>query len=290
MPYETVTVTSKDGTKIGYRKMGSGPGIILLHGGINASQHLMKLGTLLSDEFTAYIPDRRGRGLSGPIGNNYSIEREDEDLDALSKKTGAHYVFGTADGALFALHASINNPNIHKVAAYEPLFYLGQPELDLLESTMYRFGREVADGKMADAMVTGIKGAQSPKSIYWLPRFLLTSFSKIALIFDARNVKGDDVPLRDLIPTMPSEIEIVRKTEGTIEDYKDVSAEVLLMMGSKSRDAFKDTLDALEKVLPHSNRIELEGLDHGSAQDYGKPERIAQELKHFFLNVNEKII
>ena len=178
---------------------------------------------------------------------------------------------------------AINNPDIHKVAAYEPLFYLGQPELDLLESTMHRFGQEVAEGKMADAMVTGIKGAQQPKSIYWLPRFLLTSFSKIALIFDARNVKGDDVPLRDLIPTMPSEIELVRKTEGTIEDYKDVSAEVLLMMGSKSRDAFKDTLDALEKVLPHSNRIELEGLDHGSAQDYGKPEVIAQELKRFFL-------
>lgn len=69
---------------------------------------------------------------------------------------------------------------------------------------------------------------------------------------------------------------------GRIEDYKDVSAEVLLMIGSKSRDVFKDTLDALEKVLPHSNRIELESLDHGSAQDYGKPVIIAQELKSFF--------
>ena len=105
--YTTDSVTSKDGTKIGYRQMGSGPGIILLHGGINASQHIMKLGTLLSDEFTVYIPDRRGRGMSGPIGDNYSIQKEDEDLDALLKKTGAHYVFGTADGALFALHAAI---------------------------------------------------------------------------------------------------------------------------------------------------------------------------------------
>lgn len=74
------SVTSKDGTKIGYRQMGSGPGIILLHGGVNASQHLMKLGTLLSDEFTVYIPDRRGRGMSGPVGENYSIEKEDEDI------------------------------------------------------------------------------------------------------------------------------------------------------------------------------------------------------------------
>ncbi len=86
--YTTDSVTSKDGTTIGYRQMGNGQGVILLHGGINASQHLMKLGTLLSDAFTVYIPDRRGRGLSGPIGEDYGIEREDEDLDALLKKQG----------------------------------------------------------------------------------------------------------------------------------------------------------------------------------------------------------
>ena len=31
--YTKGSVTSKDGTIIGYRQMGSGPGIILLHGG-----------------------------------------------------------------------------------------------------------------------------------------------------------------------------------------------------------------------------------------------------------------
>jgi pimeloyl-ACP methyl ester carboxylesterase len=97
--------------------MGSGPGLLLIHGGINASQHMMKLGAALADAFTIYIPDRRGRGMSGPLGNNYSISREDEDLDALLQKTGAHLIFGTADGALFALHAAITLPAIQKVVA-----------------------------------------------------------------------------------------------------------------------------------------------------------------------------
>lgn len=35
------SVISKDGTVIGYWQIGRGPGIILLHGGINASQHLI---------------------------------------------------------------------------------------------------------------------------------------------------------------------------------------------------------------------------------------------------------
>jgi pimeloyl-ACP methyl ester carboxylesterase len=280
--YTTDAVTSKDGTKIGYRKMGSGPGIVLLHGGVNASQHLMKLGTALSDSFTIYIPDRRGRGMSGLIGHNYSIQKEDEDLDALLKKTGAHYVFGTADGALFALHAAITLPAIHKVAAYEPLLFFGQPDLDQLVSTMDRFDREMAEGKLGDAMVTSIKGAKEPKSIYWLPRFLLAPFFAFALKTEARKVKGDNVPLQELLSTIHDEIELVKKTEGTLENYKDVSAKVLLLNGSKSRVSFKDTLDSLSRVLPNSKHIELKGLNHRSAQDYGKPEIIAQELKRFF--------
>ena len=36
--------------------------VILLHGGVNASQHMMKLGHALADAFTVYLPDRRGRG------------------------------------------------------------------------------------------------------------------------------------------------------------------------------------------------------------------------------------
>ena len=242
----------------------------------------MKLGTALSDSFTTYIPDRRGRGMSGPIGHNYSIQKEDEDLDALLKKTGAHYVFGTAEGALFALHAAISLLAIHEVAAYEPLLFLGQPDLHQLVSTVDRFDREMAEGKLGDAMVISIKGAKDPRSIYWLLRFLLASFFAFALKTEARKVKGDDVPLQELFSTIHDEIELVQETEGTLENYKDVSAEVLLLNGSKSKSSFKETLDSLSKVLPHAKLLELKGLNHRSAQDYGKPEIIARELKRFF--------
>ena len=87
--YTKSSVTSNDGTIIGYRQMGSGPGLIIMHGGISSSQYFMKLAMALSDDFTVYIPDRRGRGLSGPFGDNYSLQREVEDLEALIKKTDA---------------------------------------------------------------------------------------------------------------------------------------------------------------------------------------------------------
>jgi len=278
--YTKGSVTSKDGTTIGYRQMGSGPGIILLHGGVNASQHLMKLGTLLSDEFTVYIPDRRGRGLSGPVGEDYSIEKEDEDMDALLKKTGSHYVFGTADGALFALHAAISLPAIHKVAAYEPLIFVGQPELEEFRATIRKLDKYMAEGKVAKATVDLIK--DSPKGSR-IPDFLYIPIVKLFFWINIKTVKGDDVSYKELIPPLDDELHLVEKTEGTLENYKNVPAKVLLLEGSKTQSLLKDSVNALSKVLPHSNLIELVGLNHDSAQDYGKPEPIARELKRFFL-------
>ena len=107
-----------------------GPGIILLHGGAKCSQSLMQLGMALSDDFKVYIPDRRGRGLSGPFGDNYGLEREVEDMDALLKKTGANNVFGTATGGIIALQSALELPAIHKVVLYEPPFYVNETEMN----------------------------------------------------------------------------------------------------------------------------------------------------------------
>jgi len=65
--------------------MGHGTGIILLYGGANASQHFMKLGTYLSNDFTVYILDKRGRGLSGTLGKNNEMKREMERIINLKK-------------------------------------------------------------------------------------------------------------------------------------------------------------------------------------------------------------
>jgi len=91
---------------------------------------------------------------------SYSIQKEDENLEALLKKTGAHYVFGTANGALFALHATLILPAIHKVTLYEPVLFVGQPGLEQFEATIHRYDKEIAEGKLAAAMVALTKGCE----------------------------------------------------------------------------------------------------------------------------------
>jgi hypothetical protein len=39
--YQNSSATSRDGTTIGYRQLGHGPGLILVHGGMKSSQDFM---------------------------------------------------------------------------------------------------------------------------------------------------------------------------------------------------------------------------------------------------------
>jgi len=70
-------VRSADGTTIGYRRVGHGPGVVLVHGGGQASQNLMTLARELSD---VYVPDWRGRGMSGPYSKDHGLRQEVGDL------------------------------------------------------------------------------------------------------------------------------------------------------------------------------------------------------------------
>jgi len=287
-------VTSKDGNVIGYRQMGSGPGIILLHGGAKGSQSLMQLGMALSDDFTVYIPDRRGRGLSGPFGDNYGLQREVEDMDALLKKTGALYVFGTATGGIIALQSALYLPAIHKAVLYEPPFYVNETEMNNFNDIGKRYDQYVAEGKLSMAMVTSseiatkVSGDELEPPYQWvkyMPNIIMRLIFRIIIEVDARNVKGDDVTLKDLIPTFHNDVVLVNETKGTIENFKDVSAEVLLLNGSKTFLFLKHIIDALNEVLPHVKRVEIQGIDHAAAEDTtGKPEIVADEIKRFFKN------
>lgn len=84
------TVTSKDGTIIGYDQVGSGPTLILVAGAIQHrafDQETTHLADLLAPHFTVMNYDRRGRGDSGDT-QPYAVEREIEDIEALIDEGG----------------------------------------------------------------------------------------------------------------------------------------------------------------------------------------------------------
>src|SRR5438128_8500017 len=145
-PYTTGFVTSQDGTTIGYRQLGHGPGVVLLHGAASSAHNHMQLAEALSRAFTVYVPDRRGRGLSGPYSKDYSIQKDVEDMDALLTKTGAHHVFGVSSGGIICLQAALTLPAIHKAALYEPMLLING---SVPTTFVTRYDKEMAQGKVA---------------------------------------------------------------------------------------------------------------------------------------------
>jgi len=288
----TGSVVSADGTRIGYRRLGSGPSVILLHGGVNASQHMVKLGHALADAFTVYLPDRRGRGMSGPFGDAYGIEREDGDLATIVEHTGAERVFGPANGGLFALHGAIGLEQVHRVAAYEPLLLWGGPDDAAIRRTFTAMQQMIRGGRMGEGIVFSIhesvdREVRRGHMSRW-PGAAVRAFPSgvgaalIDLVLRYQRPRSGNVAWRDLVASLPAELDPVLDTEGTLEQYQQLDAQVLLMYGSETDPMFVDCAEALHAVLPHSTLLPLAGLNHDSAQTYGKPETIAAALRLFF--------
>jgi pimeloyl-ACP methyl ester carboxylesterase len=281
--YTTSSVTSQDDTTLGYRQFGHGPGVVLLHGTMSTGQNHTQLAEALADAFTVIVPDRRGRGLSDPHNSEYSLQKEVDDLDALLTQTGVHHVFGVSAGGIIVLQAALRLSALHKVAVYEPPLFM---DSSVPTAVLSRFDREMAQGKVAAALITGMKGAQfGPPIFNILPRWLLERLTGRYMASEEKKAKGDYVPMRSLAPTLHDDFQLVVEMSGKLESFEPIRAEVLLLGGSKSPAYLKAALDALEKVLPHTRRVEFPGLDHAASWNSdigGQPEPVAQELRRFF--------
>jgi pimeloyl-ACP methyl ester carboxylesterase len=275
----TGSVTSQDGTVIGYRQLGRGPGVVLLHGTMSSGQNHVQLAEALADAFTVYLPDRRGRGLSGSFGNDYGIHKEVEDLDALLKRTGVRYLFGVSTGGIVSLEAALTLP-VRRVAIWEPPLFLDR---SMPTALWTRTDEEMARGDGAAALVTGMKGAQmGPRIFNVMPRWLLERLTARFMASEDRKGTGDYLPMSALAPTLPYDFRLVAESSGRIERYRGIDAEVFLLGGSRSPAYLQDALDALERLLPRVERIEFPGLDHAASWNEdrgGKPEQLARELR-----------
>lgn len=252
---------------------------MLVHGSMMASQNFTKLAQALSDTFTVYVPDRRGRGMSGPFGEGYSVRKEVEDLHALLSSTGSHFVFGLSSGAVMSLEAARQLPEIRKLALYEPpLSFQDSPSVNWVP----RYEQEISEGKVAAAFVTIVKGTKDSVVIGRIPRFLLVPLLGLAIKADAREVKDGAVALADLVPTVHYDASVVIELADSLESFRDLQTDVLLLRGAKSARYLHIAFDRLATVLSKVRCAELPGVGHLAADNGGKPELVATELKRFF--------
>jgi len=250
---------------------------------MQASQHYMRLAATLADAFTVYLPDRRGRGLSGPPGESYSMAQECADVAAILSQTGAHCVFGHSAGGLIALQTALILPSIYKVAVYEPPLSVHG---SVPTAWVKRYEREVEAGKPASAMITALKGLQLSRVFTLLPRPVLLLLITLLARREQQTLHPHDVSMEALIPTGLFDLHLFHEMEDTLDRFAQMRAEVLLLGGEKSPAYLRDALTALSQTLPQVRRIQYPGLDH-SGPNVTAPERIADDLRAFLAKPSE---
>ena len=276
------TVRSADGTTIGYRQYGQGPGLLLIQGAMGTAVNYEQLATALARDFTVYLPDRRGRGMSPrPYTPDHTIDRDVADVEALLRQTGAHFVFGLSSGAIIALESARVLPGIDKIILYEPPFYVEPVPVQEIE----RVYREVDQQKTADAVISAFRIVQvGPAFFSFLPRFILRPMANFYLTEEEQKGVGRYTSTRQLIPTMRYDFKAVLGRGNQIPLYTGVRQPVLLLGGSKSPAYLKDALVALAKTLPNARQTEFKGLDHAApwnSDKGGNPETVAQAIRAF---------
>ena len=145
------TVISADGTSIAYERTGAGAPLVLVEpcGHYRGHSAFDGLWPRLTDRFTVYRYDRRGRGASADA-RAYAPEREVEDLAALIAAAGSPvFVYGYSSGALLALLGAARRLPVARLALLEPP--IQEPGAGP-ESLTMELAALVAEGRFSDVV------------------------------------------------------------------------------------------------------------------------------------------
>jgi pimeloyl-ACP methyl ester carboxylesterase len=269
----THIVLSQDGAEISYLTTGSGPAVMVILGALSVAADYGAFASALAKQFTAHTIERRGRGLSSPQGDDYSMLKEREDVLALQRKTGASLLVGHSFGGLVALEMARNNPSLTKVAVYEPGVSI---EGSIPMGWMPGYQRKLAERNYLDACVEfslAVGPERARNTPPWLMKLLLPLFVN----------SHDRQQMLDLLPENLREHQEVARLDSSYENYREISAAVLLMYGGKSDSPWVNTaMERLAAVLPRSETQEFPKLDHFGI-DKKAPREVARAVSAYFL-------
>jgi pimeloyl-ACP methyl ester carboxylesterase len=269
------TVRSKDGTAIGYRTVGDGAeSVIVVGGSLRAAADYLAFAEVLARAFTVHIIDRRGRGESGPQGEDYSIEKECEDLLAVQLHTGARLGFGHSYGGLICLESARRSPAFDTLAVYEP----GTWVEDAFPNAWVAPCRErLASGDARGAFACMVKGAGfAPAAMSIMPLW----FVKLGLRFGIPRPRLEQ--MEALLGANLVEHEEVVRLAGDFDRFRSIQSRVLILGGTKSPPAIvRRSLPMLRDAITSSAMEILDGLGH-TAPDEDAPEIIGNRVIGWF--------
>jgi pimeloyl-ACP methyl ester carboxylesterase len=255
-------VTGADGVRIGLLTAGSGPGLLLVHGGMGTLNSWRRVWGALAARRRVTAMDRRGRGSSGDA-DTYGLTSEYADVAAVAAALvdshgGPVDVVGHSIGATCVLGAAAGGAPFRRICVYEPpgpqATQDGWPE---------RVAAMVAEGQVGRAAFT------------FLTEIVGLTRGQVEALRDAPG--GRDV-LPIVAKTLPREARALAATDLT-GLARRVRQPVLLLVGTASPPWAGEITRELAAALPAATVTELPGVGHEALDS--APDLFVAEVSRF---------
>lgn len=249
MTDDAVRYLERPGGRIGYRRVGSGPPLLLLHATLSSSRQLRPLATRLAQRFSVISVDRRGSGDSadaapqppGPI--DVSVHLADLAAIAEVEALAPGVVVGHSYGGCVALELAARHPTlVRAVVAYEPPYGPAAPDdaREHMAAIGRRTLRAAEAGDLAAAALVFMEGVSGADAVAALSPAVRERIGRAGTGVVA------DATLLGMDPTGPDAI----------------SSPVLIATGDASMPLYEDIARELVGRIPDARHRRIEGASH----------------------------
>jgi pimeloyl-ACP methyl ester carboxylesterase len=257
-----------DGRTIAFEKAGSGPPLVLLHGGISDSRSWRPQIEALSDAYTVVAWDAPGCGQSADPPESFRLPEYADTLARFVEAVGLDrpHVLGLSFGGGLALELYRRHPHV--------------PRTLILASAYAGWAGSLPPEEVAERLERALRETRAPPKTWaaaYLPSFFGPAVSEavldetLAMIEDARPagtipmLKGfAEADLRDVLPR--------------------IAVPTLLLYGDADVRSPLQVAEALHREIPGSELVVLSGVGHCAQME--APERFNAEVRRFLTAVD----
>ncbi|WJK39963.1 alpha/beta hydrolase [Solwaraspora sp. WMMA2056] len=256
-----------DGAEIVLDSTGTGPGIVVVHGG----GVTIEMYRRLASRFTMHLYNRRGRADAAARAEPYDGEQDIGDLATLLTHTGACNVIGHSGGGFIALRAAARRLPISRLALYDPAVQInGLSPAGWLPAAQ----QSARTGDIARATALTSAGINTHSAASRLPLGLQVAICRLFIRTPIGRTMGE------LLPTSLDESALIHRHDGPPERWSGIDAEVLLAYGADGPPYYPPIIEALARVMPHARTLTVPRAGHDALNR--APRHLTDALAEFF--------